>query len=210
MKRILSICLVLILALSLSACSCNIDWSNFDLTKKNFGLTNEEKESSDTEEIIVSSSASDSTVVFSDEIINYIVPENSSVVYSQWEVASSEDFSSMANDKLLEIADLTAQLVAVKSELSEYSTVSGMASNENFSKILNNIRAWSFGARNYPADELSAEDAELLEKMIILGVDASEYGAKLPSLVITDNTETAGEYENLIISQIVALSSDAE
>ncbi len=208
MKRLFLLCLILILIFSLSACSCEIDWSKFDLTKYNFGLTD-----SKIDQISSSDNASDESAqheddpVFSEASLNYIVPEKSGIIYNPWAVVSPEDFRDMAEDKLMEIADLTADMNALKKELLDYTSVYRLSSNEKFSKTLNNIRAWSYGARNYPSDGLSDEDLAILDLFIILGTDSSEYGARFPSLLITGNHDMIGTYENLIISQIVNLDT---
>ncbi len=205
MKRLISLCLTFVLVLSLSACSCEIDWSKFDLTKPNFGLTEEKTTSdSDTTEVVSGDPVKNS--VFSEETINYVVPENNSVVYNTWNTVSSDEFRDMAKTKLMEIADLVSDLSALKNELSDYSSVERLASDEKFSKLLNNIRAWSYGARTYSFDGLADQDVSILESFIILGTDTSEFGARFPALIITEDTKTIGAYEDLIISRIVELN----
>lgn len=207
MKRFISLFLVLTFVFSLSACSCNIDWSNFDLTKRNFGLTEEESTAASESDIAADTAAPSATAAYSDDIINYTVPENSNVVYNEWAVASAEDFDGMAKDRLLEIAELMSELTAMKASLSEYPTVNRIADDESFSRALNNIRAWCYGAKNYPSEGLSDSQLEILSALVTVGTDLSEYGAKLPALLITDNSDSIGDYENLIISQIVVLDS---
>ncbi len=208
MKRFISLLLVLVFILSLSACSCDIDWSNFDLTKKNFGLTEETADTASDSDISADISVIPDHSVNTDDIANYTVPENPSVVYNCWAVVPSGDFSAMANEKLLEIAALNAELSAMKDSLSSFSTVDLISADTGFSKVLNNIRAWSFGARNYPTDGLSDNDLLILEALVTIGVDSSEFGARFPALIITEDTETIGTYEDMIISNIVALSAD--
>lgn len=204
MKRLLSISLVFFLMLCLSA--CDINWSNFDLTKHNFGLTDDSSDTQSSSDAISVSDTAEADIA-SEEILNYTVPENENVVYTSWEVVYSEDFRSMAQDKLLEMANLMSSLSALKANLSEYSAVNAIAADSDFSKLLNNIRAWSYGAKNYPTDNLSDKDRDILDKLILIGVDTAEYGAKLPALLVTYNTEMIGSYEELIISQIVALDN---
>lgn len=208
MKRCIYVFLILVFILSLSACSCKIDWSNFDLTKRNFGLVSESEEVSSSTDVVTDTPQSNDDVVYSDEILNYTVPENESIVYGSWAVVSPEEFRSMAQEKLLEIARLNADLSGMKDDLSAYSTVIRITSDESFSKTLNNIRAWSYGAANYPSEGLSADDLKILEALVTIGTDSSEFGARLPSLIITKNNDTIGTYENLILSQIVALDSE--
>ncbi len=209
MKRYISLFFVLVFILSLSACSCKIDWSNFDLTKRNFGLTEETTATASSTDTEIDTEDSSEKVVFSDDVINYTVPENTSVVYNPWTVVPPEEFRGMANSKLLEIARLNAELSGQKEALAAYPTVLRMTSDPDFSKTLNNIRAWTFGARNYPSEGLSEEDLIILDSLIAIGTDSSEFGARFPALVITNNSENIGKYEDLIISQIVALDSES-
>lgn len=206
MKRLISLFLVIIFILSLSACSCNVDWSNFDLTKHNFGLT-EEKGTVTSESDTADTAAPSAGTAYSDDIINYTVPENSNVVYNEWAVVSAEDFDGMAESKLLELAALMSELTALKAQLADYPTVNRIAEDESFSRVLNNIRAWCYGANNYPSEGLSDSQLNVLSALITIGTDTAEYGAKLPSLIITENTDSIEAYENLIISQIVELDS---
>ncbi len=206
MKRFISLCLVFLLIFSLSGCSCDIDWSKFDLTKHNFGLT-EDKNSSSSDADIVSDGNADTAELpeYSEAVLNYIVPEKNGVVYDQWSVVASEDFRSLAEGRLMDAAKLISELSALKTELSDYSSVYRLAADEKFSRTLNNIRAWTYGAKNYPTEDLSEQDKILLETFVVLGTDLSEYGARFPSLLVTRDTETMGSYEDLIISQAVAL-----
>ncbi len=208
MKRFISLFLALLLIFSLSGCSCNIDWSNFDLTKHNFGLT-EDKEStiSGTDTVSDGSLFTDNTSEnYSEATLNYVVPEKDGVIYEQWAVVSPDDFRSMAEEKLLDCAKLISELTAMKTKLSDYSSVYRLAADEEFLRTLNRIRAWSCSAINYPADGLSQNDIAILEAFITLGIDLSEYGARFPALIVTNNTETIGSFENLIISQTVHIS----
>lgn len=210
MKRFLSLILVFVFILSLSACSCNVDWSNFDLSKRNFGLTEDASDAASSSDTAEDTTAAPDQSDIPDDIANYTAPENPSVVYNCWNVVPSEEFSDMANEKLLEIAALTADLSAMKADLASYSTVEFITADTAFSKTLNNIRAWSFGAKNYPSDGLSDDELVILEALITIGVDSSEFSSRLPALIITEDTETIGRYEDLIISNIVALSADIQ
>lgn len=207
MKRFISLFLVLLLILSLSACSCNIDWSKFDLTKHNFGLT-EDKNSAVSDADFVSNDSlvtDDNNENFSEAVLNYTVPEKSGVIYEQWNVVDPENFDAMAEEKLLDCARLISELTSMKTKLSEYSSVYRLAADENFVRILNGIRAWSYGARNYPTEGLSQNDIAILEAFVTLGMDLSEYGARFPSLIVTNDAETIASYEDLIISQTVRI-----
>lgn len=201
MKKHITLVLVAVLLVMPILSGCDADISNFDITKPNFGLFSPSDMQPESESDLQSPAVS-----YSD----YVVPEASGVSYSGWTaVVSSKYAKETAQPKLLEMAELvmnitaTAQTLAQTAKEDESITPESLAADTVYARQLNSIRAWSYGAQNYPAENIPSKQQDVHNALVALGATAQDYAARIPAIACTGDTVRADEYSNALTQQIL-------
>lgn len=144
---------------------------------------------------------SESDIDYSD----YVVAQETGLEYAPWE-ACEGSYAAFAREKLLYIAQKAVSLCQYESSLKGCRNPEEMLADTGFCRLLNDLRAFSFGASSYPEETLNSEgEREICRALSSLGNDCADFAARLPSLVLCENDEAMAEYENSVLGQIAEM-----
>ncbi|MDR1002038.1 MAG: hypothetical protein LBL82_02040 [Oscillospiraceae bacterium] len=207
MKKFFSVLLILLLIASCIAAlsSCEMpDFGNFDLSKKNFGLWDSE------EDDVSGSDLSGSDIIIEGANDVDMVPETEGAVYTKWNAVDSANYiNSVATPKLIEMGKMIADVNSMIPALSEkYKKSDDIADDEEFIKLLSDIRQWKYGADNYKGLDDSLDFDVEQAALVRIGTLANEFVSKLPVLIAEDKTSVIDEYNNRIVELIISAQSE--
>lgn len=137
----------------------------------------------------------------------YVIPAEEGLEYSPWE-ACEGSYVRFAEEKLLDMAGKVSSLCMYEETLKVYRTPEAMLENAGFRRLVNDLRAWSFGAASYPSETLGSEnEREICRTLSELGQECADFAEHLPSFVLCQNEEAMAECENTVLGMIAQLKA---